>query len=63
VKTDSLEIPHPELRRRAFVMIPLLELDPGLFLPDSTAVGACLAQLGTHEQVRHFARAAALTSR
>jgi 2-amino-4-hydroxy-6-hydroxymethyldihydropteridine diphosphokinase len=63
VKTDSLEIPHPELCRRAFVMIPLLELDPGASLPDSTAVSACLAQLRTHEEVRHFARAAALTSR
>jgi 2-amino-4-hydroxy-6-hydroxymethyldihydropteridine diphosphokinase len=63
VKTDSLAIPHPELHRRAFVMIPLLELNPGISLPDSTAISACLAHLGTHEQVRHFAPPAALAPR
>ena len=63
VKTDSLAIPHPELHRRAFVMIPLLELNPGISLPGSTAISACLAQLGTHEQVRHFAPPAALAPR
>jgi 2-amino-4-hydroxy-6-hydroxymethyldihydropteridine diphosphokinase len=63
VKTDSLTIPHPELHRRAFVMIPLLELNPGLSLPDSTAISTCLAQLGRHEQVRPVAPPAALAAR
>jgi 2-amino-4-hydroxy-6-hydroxymethyldihydropteridine diphosphokinase len=63
VKTDALAIPHPELHRRAFVMIPLLELNPGLSLRDSTAISVYLAQLGRHEQVRYFAPPAALASR
>ena len=62
LKTDSLTIPHPELHRRAFVMIPLLELNPGLSLPDSTAISACLTRLGSHEQVRQVAPPAALAA-
>ncbi|MFO8045295.1 MAG: 2-amino-4-hydroxy-6-hydroxymethyldihydropteridine diphosphokinase [Halomonas sp.] len=29
-----LSVPHPELTRRAFVVVPLLELTPELMLPD-----------------------------
>lgn len=38
VRTDELEIPHPELRRRAFVLVPLLELDPEVALPSGERV-------------------------
>jgi 2-amino-4-hydroxy-6-hydroxymethyldihydropteridine diphosphokinase len=30
IKTDNLEIPHPRLLNRAFVLVPLLEIDPEL---------------------------------
>ena len=33
--SDGLTIPHPDLRERPFVAIPLLELAPDLILPDS----------------------------
>ena len=33
IEDSNLTIPHPEITRRAFVMIPLLEIDPGLELP------------------------------
>jgi 2-amino-4-hydroxy-6-hydroxymethyldihydropteridine diphosphokinase len=62
VNTAALTIPHAELCQRAFVMIPLLELVPGLILPDGTEVSACLSRLMPSQQVRLFASAAALAS-
>ena len=38
VREAGLEIPHPRLAERAFVLAPLLELDPGLRLPDGRAL-------------------------
>src|SRR5919108_4196711 len=62
VRTATLVIPHAELCHRAFVMIPLLELEPGLVLPDGTQVSVCLHALPPPQQVRLFAAAAALAS-
>jgi 2-amino-4-hydroxy-6-hydroxymethyldihydropteridine diphosphokinase len=36
--SDRLSLPHPEVTSRRFVLEPLLELDPGLTLPDGTAL-------------------------
>jgi 2-amino-4-hydroxy-6-hydroxymethyldihydropteridine diphosphokinase len=58
--TPSLTIPHPELHRRAFVMMPLLELAPGIRLPDGTAVAACLESLAPPQEVRLVGPAALL---
>jgi dihydroneopterin aldolase/2-amino-4-hydroxy-6-hydroxymethyldihydropteridine diphosphokinase len=33
--SDALTLPHPDIGKRAFVAIPLLELAPDLVLPDS----------------------------
>jgi len=60
VRTATLVIPHAELCHRAFVMIPLLELEPGLVLPGGAVVSACLNALTPPQQVRHFAPPAAL---
>jgi 2-amino-4-hydroxy-6-hydroxymethyldihydropteridine diphosphokinase len=35
LSSDGLRLPHPDIRERAFVAIPLLELAPDLVLPDS----------------------------
>jgi 2-amino-4-hydroxy-6-hydroxymethyldihydropteridine diphosphokinase len=59
--TGSLTIPHPELCRRAFVLVPLLELASGLVLPDGTPISACLAGLSPAQEMRLFAPAAALS--
>jgi 2-amino-4-hydroxy-6-hydroxymethyldihydropteridine diphosphokinase len=44
--SERLRLPHPEVHTRRFVLEPLLELDPGLKLPDGTALAAELAALG-----------------
>jgi 2-amino-4-hydroxy-6-hydroxymethyldihydropteridine diphosphokinase len=43
--SERLEIPHRELARRRFVLVPLLELDPGLVLPDGTSLAESLLKL------------------
>ena len=47
--SERLEIPHRELARRRVVLEPLLELDPGLSLPDGTELAAALAALDGQE--------------
>jgi 2-amino-4-hydroxy-6-hydroxymethyldihydropteridine diphosphokinase len=38
VSSERLTLPHAEVTSRRFVLEPLLELDPGLELPDGTRV-------------------------
>jgi 2-amino-4-hydroxy-6-hydroxymethyldihydropteridine diphosphokinase len=51
LSTDRLTLPHPEVLSRRFVLAPLLELDPGLTLPDGTALADALAGLGPGQRV------------
>ena len=44
-ESERLAIPHRELARRRFVLVPLLELDPGLTLPGGASLAAALAAL------------------
>jgi 2-amino-4-hydroxy-6-hydroxymethyldihydropteridine diphosphokinase len=48
-ESERLAIPHREVANRRFVLVPLLELDPGLTLPDGTALADALAALGGQE--------------
>lgn len=34
IHTEKLTVPHPELKKRAFVLVPLAEIAPDLVLPD-----------------------------
>ncbi|OES45904.1 2-amino-4-hydroxy-6-hydroxymethyldihydropteridine diphosphokinase [Domibacillus iocasae] len=36
IKSDSLIIPHPRMNERAFVLIPLAEIDAAIELPDTS---------------------------
>ncbi len=49
--TERLTLPHPQAASRRFVLAPLLELDPGLTLPDGTRLIDCLEALGEGERV------------
>lgn len=49
---DDLVLPHPEMTRRAFVLVPLLEIAPGLTLPDGRPLHALLANLGDVSGIR-----------
>ena len=55
--SDRLTLPHPEVTSRRFVLVPLLELDPGLVLPDGTSLAVALAALGGDgQEVRRVAQ-------
>lgn len=49
--TERLTLPHPQATSRRFVLVPLLELDPDLSLPDGTSLAAALAALPPGERV------------
>lgn len=51
LETERLVLPHPQVTRRRFVLVPLLELDPELALPDGTRLSDALARLGEGERV------------
>jgi len=51
LETERLTLPHPQVSNRRFVLIPLLELDPALALPDGTSLAAALAALPPGERV------------
>lgn len=48
--SQRLTLPHPEVRSRRFVLVPLLELDPGLTLPCGVRLADALAALGSSGQ-------------
>lgn len=52
IASDLLVVPHPRMLERDFVVTPLLEIAPGISLPDGTsvdrsqiAVGRCTSRL------------------
>ena len=51
-RSEHLALPHPEVTSRRFVLVPLLELDPELALPDGSALRDALAALGPGQDVR-----------
>jgi 2-amino-4-hydroxy-6-hydroxymethyldihydropteridine diphosphokinase len=54
LSTDRLTLPHREVTSRRFVLMPLLELDPDLTLPDGTRLADALASLGGGQRVQRL---------
>lgn len=42
--TDELQVPHPEIHKRNFVLLPLYKLAPALVLPDGRDLKALVAK-------------------
>ena len=40
LEEPGLTVPHPELTKRSFVLVPLLEIDPDLELPSGEPLSA-----------------------
>lgn len=53
--SDRLTLPHPEMRSRRFVLVPVLELQPALRLPDGTSLMDCLTSLPPGQRVSRVA--------
>ena len=45
MKSPGLEIPHPRMHLRAFVLRPVLELDPGFIIAGKRSAKECLSAL------------------
>lgn len=54
LEVERLRLPHREVTTRRFVLVPLLELDPDLTLPDGTRLADALAALGDGERVERL---------
>ena len=53
IETEQLKIPHPRMTERAFVMIPLFEVDPGVRIPNQArSISSIIDSLQDKEGVR-----------
>ena len=46
-RSERLSLPHEQVTSRRFVLVPLLELEPGLVVPGGGAAADALAALGS----------------
>jgi 2-amino-4-hydroxy-6-hydroxymethyldihydropteridine diphosphokinase len=51
-RSPRLTLPHAEVSSRRFVLVPLLELDPGVALPSGESLADRLSALGEGQEVR-----------
>lgn len=58
MSTDRLTLPHREVATRRFVLVPLLELDPDLRLPDGRSLQRLIRVLPPGQRVQRSAEGA-----
>jgi 2-amino-4-hydroxy-6-hydroxymethyldihydropteridine diphosphokinase len=51
LNTPDLQIPHPGICQRAFVLLPLLDIAPQLTLPNGRTLAHCLQDLSQQDDV------------
>lgn len=54
IKTPELEIPHPRLEERAFVVVPLSRLHPDMILPGGRTAADLAALLSGSQHVERY---------
>jgi 2-amino-4-hydroxy-6-hydroxymethyldihydropteridine diphosphokinase len=52
VDEPGLTVPHPRMHERAFVLLPLTEVDPQVRIPGRGSAAACLAACGAQRVSR-----------
>ena len=53
IHTDTLQVPHPRMTQRAFVIVPLLEITPAIIIPGFGAAQSLLPDL-QNQVIRKF---------
>jgi 2-amino-4-hydroxy-6-hydroxymethyldihydropteridine diphosphokinase len=57
IKSEMLTVPHPRMHERAFVMVPLIEIQPNIMLPGTDrTLQAVLEDIPDREGVRIWKR-------
>jgi len=54
IDEEGLKIPHPRMLLRKFVLIPLLEINEEIRLPDGSSPKAALQTLGDEDEVSFY---------
>lgn len=54
IEEAGLQVPHPRLAERAFVVVPLAEIAPTLVLPDGRTVAALAERLSAVQRIERM---------